>query len=985
MQARLLVRFVFLMIGLIALPELPQAASNPVATARPNVLFIAIDDLRSDLGCLGVAHARTPNLDRLAAAGRLFTRHYVNVPTCGASRYTMFRGRYPTDPVHRGNGAIRDSHTTWAGRSLPAWFRQHGYRTFALGKVTHHPGGLTGPQWASGPDELPDAWERSWVPDSPWKSPEAMMHGYANGKPRIPGTSPAWEAVDGPDHTYPDAWIADEAIRTLRQLADSDRPWFFAVGFFKPHLPFAAPQRYFGLHDPDQIPAPALFQKPSPPSSWHPSAELRKNYGHEGLDPDTHPEYARQLRHACTAATSYVDAQVGRVLDGFEQLDLARNTIVIVWSDHGFLLGEHAIWGKHALYELALRSPLIIRTPTLGRPGQPTPAIVETVDLFPTLTDLCSLPAPPGLDGRSLTPQLADPAAPSQKPALGFWANQQTLRTDRWRLILHRSSDPTRPAAELFDHATDPDEGHNLAAAKPEIVQQLAHQLTTSTRSRRPNILVAIADDWSAHAGAYGTPWIQTPAFDRLARHGLLFNRAFTPNAKCAPSRAILLTGRHSWQLDAAANHMAFFPARFKSYPEALAEHGYFVGSTGKGWGPGTALDPQGRPRPLVGPAFSRRTAPPPTPHINRNDYASNFADFLEAAPPDEPWCFWFGATEPHRPYEFRSGTALAAKRLDQINRVPGYWPDHDTIRHDLLDYALEVEHVDRHVARMLDQLERRGELDRTLIVYTSDHGMPFPRVKGQAYLHSNHVPLAIHWPSGIPHPGRIIDDFVDFTDLAPTFLDVAGIPAELSGMASITGQSLRPILDANRSGQVLPHRDHVLIGKERHDVGRPNEVGYPIRGLIQDHFLYLRNFEPDRWPAGNPETGYLNTDGSPTKTFMLDANRRQPNDPYWILNFGKRPAEELYDLALDPDCVRNLAQHLDHHERRTRMHTQLTRALAAQGDPRITGHDLRFDQYPIATESLRDFYERFRRGERIPTPWVNDSDFERAPNDDAP
>ncbi len=498
--------------------------------------------------------------------------------------------------------------------------------------------------------------------------------------------------------------------------------------------------------------------------------------------------------------------------------------------------------------------------------------------------------------------------------------------------------------------------------------------------AKRPNILFAIADDWGAHASAYGTPWVKTPGFDRVAREGLLFKNAYTPNAKCAPSRAIVLTGRHSWQLEEAGNHMAFFPTKFKSWPEALMEKGWFVGMTGKGWGPGIANDAAGKPRLITGRAFNRHTATPPTKAIGRNDYAANFTAFLDAAPKDAPWCFWYGSTEPHRAYEFQSGAKKGGKRPADLDRVPGYWPDNETVRHDILDYALEVEHADNHLVRMLVELEKRGLLENTLVIVTSDHGMPFPRVKGYAYLDSNHIPLAIRWPGGIANPGRVLEDFVDFTDIAPTILDVAGVPQAASGMAAITGRSWREIFESRKSGRAIAARDHVLIGKERTDAGRPNDVGYPIRGIIRDGFLYLRNYEPDRWPAANPETGYLDTDGSPTKTFILEARRKNPADKFWTLNFGKRPGEELYDLTRDPDCVVNLATDKAHAARRTRLHDEMTAKLKAQGDPRMFGQGDIFDRYPIAQEGSRDFYGRFMRGEKPKAGWVNETDFEKEP-----
>jgi N-sulfoglucosamine sulfohydrolase len=501
------------------------------------------------------------------------------------------------------------------------------------------------------------------------------------------------------------------------------------------------------------------------------------------------------------------------------------------------------------------------------------------------------------------------------------------------------------------------------------------HGLVSAAEQSRPNILFAIADDWGAHAGAYGTPWIKTPNFDRVASEGLLFTNAYTPMAKCAPSRAIILTGRHLWQNEEAGNHMATFPAKLKSWPEVLAEQGWHMGITGKGWGPGIANNAQGMPRAITGKAFDSRKAKPPTNSISNNDYAANFVDFLDAAPEHAPWCFWYGATEPHRGYEFRSGVEKGGKQLTDIERVPEYWPDHETIRHDMLDYALEVEHVDDHLGRMLDELQRRGQLENTLVIVTSDHGMPFPRVKGYAYRDSNHVPLAVRWPLGIQHPGRVIDDFVDFTDLAPTILDYTAIDHSQSGMQPITGRSWRPLLESDRAGKILAEREHVLIGKERTDVGRPHDWGYPIRGIVTADFLYVRNYEPSRWPAGNPETGYLDTDGSPTKTLILELGRQARADRFWQLNFGLRPADELFDLRTDADCVHNLATDAAHSARLVELRKRMETELKSQGDPRMSGQGHVFDEY-IPTRG-QGFYEKFQRGEKVDAGWVNATDFE--------
>lgn len=495
-----------------------------------------------------------------------------------------------------------------------------------------------------------------------------------------------------------------------------------------------------------------------------------------------------------------------------------------------------------------------------------------------------------------------------------------------------------------------------------------------------PNILLAVADDWGLHGGAYGTSWVKTPAFDRVAREGVLFTRAYTPSAKCAPSRACMLTGRNPWQLKEAANHVCYFPQEFKSWGEALTEHGWFVGYTQKGWGPGVAVDAQGAPRLLTGIAFNQHKAPPPTKDISSNDYAANFASFLDAAPAGKPWCFWYGSVEPHRGYEYGSGVAKGGKQLTDIDRVPAYWPDNDTVRNDLLDYAFEVEHFDQHLGRMLAELEKRGLLANTLVIVTSDNGMPFPRGKGNAGEMPNHLPFAAMWPKGIAKPGRVVNDLISFVDLAPTLVEVAGLEWSATGMAPTCGRSLTDIFYSDKSGVVNPERDHVLIGRERNDVGRPHDEGYPIRGIIKGSFVYLDNFEPTRWPAGNPETGYLDCDGGPTKSFILDAHRKDPSDHYWAICFGLRPEEEFYDVSRDPDCLNNLALAPQSTSEASALRSQLFSELRAQNDPRILGQGAIFDHYLHATKENVGFYERFMAGEKMKTNWVNPTDFEKGP-----
>lgn len=482
--------------------------------------------------------------------------------------------------------------------------------------------------------------------------------------------------------------------------------------------------------------------------------------------------------------------------------------------------------------------------------------------------------------------------------------------------------------------------------------------------SARPNILFAIADDWSfGHAGAYGCRWVNTPAMDRVAREGILFTQAFTPNGKCSPSRASIITGRNPWQLKEAGNHWSVFPADFRSYQEALGDHGYFVGMTGKGWGPGIARNAAGENRQMTGKPFDARKFPSRlTKGIPPHDYAGNFADFLDAAPKDQPWSFWFGSHDPHRSYEYGSGVAKGGKKLSDIDRVPACWPDTEEVRHDMLDYAFEVENFDLHLSRMLSELEKRGLLDNTIVVVTSDNGMPFPHCKGYAYNHSDHLPLAIMWPQGIAKPGRVVDDYVSFIDFVPTFLEVAGVGQDESGMAAITGRSLTEIFVSERSGRVVPQRDHVLLAKERNDVGRPNDEGYPIRGIVKEGMLYLHNFETSRGPAGVAETGYKDTDDSPTKTVVLATEHQPERRHFFEASFGRLPADQLFDLSRDPDCMTNLAPSVSF----AALQRQLFAELKEQGDPRMFGNGRIYDQYPYGNESKRNFHERVMRGEKM-------------------
>ncbi|MEK7408223.1 MAG: sulfatase [Acidobacteriota bacterium] len=448
----------------------------------------------------------------------------------------------------------------------------------------------------------------------------------------------------------------------------------------------------------------------------------------------------------------------------------------------------------------------------------------------------------------------------------------------------------------------------------------LAGTLAAVQNERRPNILFCIADDWAfPHAGIYGDKVVQTPVFDRVARQGVLFTHAFSAAPSCTPSRAAIVTGQAPHRLEEGGNLWGFLPKKFPVYTELLEAAGYAVGFTRKGWGPGD-FGAGGRARNPAGQPFK------------------DFAGFLKAAPADRPFCFWFGSTDPHRAYERDSGVKSGMRPEDVT--VPPFWPDTPEVRRDILDYYFEVQRFDREVGELLQLVEAAGKSENTLVIITADNGWPFPRAKANLYDAGTRQPFAVRWPARVK-AGRTIDDFVTLADLAPTFLEAAG----LKPLAEMTGRS---VLGLATGAEKPGRRNQVFVERERHANVRKGDQSYPARAVRTREFLYIRNLRADRWPAGDPELYHSvgpfgDCDDSPTKQYIL-ARR---DEKHFRLCFEKRPAEELYDLRKDPHQLDNVAGRPQYAAARRRLRETLDRWMRETADPRATSEDDRWDRYP--------------------------------------
>lgn len=505
-----------------------------------------------------------------------------------------------------------------------------------------------------------------------------------------------------------------------------------------------------------------------------------------------------------------------------------------------------------------------------------------------------------------------------------------------------------------------------------------------------PNILFVINDDQTyAHTGFAGSRFVRTPGFDKVAAEGVYFSNCYAGSPGSAPSRSALVTGRHHWQNKQAGQHASSWMKEFVPFVDILEASGYHTGFTGKGVDPfryaQNETDSLWRKENAAGRhvynkhRYAKDSASDPrtAKGIGLVDYYSNFLDFMQEREAGQPFYFWYGSTEPHRAYE-KGSWKRNGKELSEVD-VPGFFPDTEEIRGDMLDYAVEIEWADSHLYKMLDYLESIGELDNTIVMVTADNGMPFPRAKANCFEYGVHVPLAIRYPKGFPGKRRV-DDPVSFVDIAPTILEMAGVQAD--GMLPVSGRSMVNILRSEKEGVVDETRKYVFMGRERHSASRWQNLGYPQRAVRSREYLFIWNMKPERWPAGAPQaidekTGkvyplygidekgihhsdwaFTDVDGAPSKSFLIEHYKDPQIRPYFDLAYDKRPEFELYHIGDDPFCLRNLAENADYEAVKEELKTVLRQELQRSGDPRVIGPDTEIFETYIRYSPIREFPE---------------------------
>ena len=787
------------------------------AADKPNVLFIAVDDLRPELGCYGNAVVKTPNIDRIAARGMVFNKAYCQQAVCSPSRTSIMTGLRPdATKVWDLNTHFRVAQPDCI--TLPQFFKSNGYHCAALSKV-YHKGFEDGRSWS----------EPHWYPMG--KSVDTDLLDYAKQivtkhdtvveeytaplekSDKDAKRGPAFEVSLKAENELPDGATAAEAVKRLSVLKAKGKPFFLSVGFLKPHLPFVAPKKYWDLYDPNSIPLPTIDHLPegSPSFAGHKNSELHNYPGVPKEDPIP-ADFAKTLRHGYYACISYTDAQVGKLLDALDKEGLADNTIIVLWGDHGWQLGDHGLWHKHTNFELAARVPLLISVPKSETAGQKCDAPVEFLDVYPTLVELCGMPAAKKIDGTSLKNFLTDPAAPSTRvaisqyprkdPATGTDLMGYSIRDNRWRAIFWRDRNgPSILSTELYDEQNDPTETVSLAK-KPErreLIESLAKHLPpvgssaiegnapkakkakAAAAPTKPNIVFILADDLGiGNVSCYGSDNYQTPNIDKLASTGIRFTHGFTA-ALCGPSRALIMSGRYAFR-NGSSNQDACMRMDHAEIvtPKMFRSAGYVSSMIGK-WGqlPGLPSDHgfDDSFRFKGSGVYWNKTADKSELYLV-NDKERKLAD--KEYMPDLMHKHAIDFLQQNQSKPFFLYYSMSHVHGD-IQPTPDSSPNSKDLFGD------NVLYMDKLVGKLVAELETLKLRENTLILFMGDNGTgkgQDPRstiggrnlsgMKGSMLECGGHVPMIANWPGKTP-TGKVCADLIDSTDLLTTFAELTG------------------------------------------------------------------------------------------------------------------------------------------------------------------------------------------------------------------
>jgi len=889
-------RWLCVILGLVALRPAARAAEPE---RRPNVLFIAVDDLRDWVTFCGRnPQSITPHFDRLAAKGTAFSRAYCVAPVCNPSRTALMSGLRPSSTGVYDNG---NDWRTVVPLDLPltAAFRRAGYFVCGAGKIYHEA------------FRRPDEWDDYLA--SPGADP-APAAGQDTGVGGI-----RFAPLDRRDDELDDWKITEYGIKQLER--PHDRPFFLAVGLHKPHMPWYVPRKYYDMFPLERIElppyraddladVPAAGQRLAGPEGDHALMVASGRW--------------QEAVQGYLAAIAYTDMNLGRLLDALERSPERDRTIVCLWSDHGWHLGEKSHWRKFTLWEEATRSPLIWVVPGLTRPGGICERPIDFMSIYPTLMDVCGLPTPAHVQGTSIRRLLADPAAEWTEPAVTTHKyRNHAVRVAGWRYIRYADGDE-----ELYDERNDPNEWTNLAT-RPEHAATKAALAAALPRddhpdiggapraAQRPNILWIVLDDVSPHFSCYGDQTIHTPHVDRLAREGTRFTRAFVTAPVCSPCRSALITG--CYQTTIGAHHHRSgrgvekirLPAGVRPIPELLQEAGYYTCI-------GSGLEGENR----------AGKKPAADGELGKTDYNFTWDPGMFAAND------WAGRM-PGQPFfmqaqlsggKLRGNSVESARRLAEraaaelggatdpaTVELPPSYPRDPVLLGDWAAYLDAIRLTDEHVGRIVARLESEGILDETLVILCADNGISHARGKQFLYDEGTRTPLIVRGP-GIA-PGVVRDDLVELIDVAAVSLAAAGIsPPPTMQARDLFAADHRP-------------RDAVFAARDRCD-----ETVDRIRSVRTNRFLYIRNFHPQR-PLLQPNAY---KDSKSILQVLRSLHAAGALDPLQetLLFSPTRPAEELYEWPEDRWQVKNLADDPAHAETLARLRARLEVWMAETHDP---------------------------------------------------